>query len=153
MDELVSQKLFRLGELIGRKIKDQHYYLQAITCPSYAKEYNDVHQQKIRDHQSLATVGDTILKAYLAVQLFLEDEQITKSELTEEKSSLENNENLNEIGKNLGLKEILLYRNNDLDDENKKSYATAIEAIIGAIYLEGGIVLSDSFIKNYIFTK
>ncbi len=99
--------------------------------PEYAKNYNDVNQIKIKDHSSLATVGDAFCNAYQMLNEYTSF--LTKEELTNKKSPF-SNENLNEVGKLL-LKEHLFAKNNDLKDTNTKSYATAFEAVIGFLSL------------------
>lgn len=59
------------------------------------------------------------------------DMDITSKELTDKKKIV-TNEHLNIIGKNL-LSNKLFAMNNDLKEGNKKSYATAFEAVIGFI--------------------
>ncbi len=105
----------------------------SLTMPQYAKEYNDIHENKLSDHRSLATVGDAVCEAYLMINKF--NENITSEKLTNKKEILEN-KHFNEIGKDL-LKGVVFASNNDLDsnndNENKKAYATAFEAVIGFI--------------------
>ena len=55
----------------------------------------------------------------------------TQEELTDKKKIV-TNKHLNIIGKNLLLNKLFAI-NNDLKEENKKSYATAFEAVIGFI--------------------
>lgn len=103
--------------------------VQSLTMPEYAKEYNDKHNEKIKDHRALSSVGDAICGAYIMLKEYNID--ITSEELTDKKKIV-TNEHLNIIGENL-LSNKLFAINNDLKEGNKKSYATAFEAVIGFI--------------------
>ncbi len=133
--EMINKTINFYKKIIGIEVPDEFIDL-AVTSqamPSYAKEYNDIHENKLNDHRSLATVGDAVCEAYLMINKFNEDS--TSEKLTKEKKLLEN-ERFNEIGKVL-LKDNLFSSNNDLesnnDHNNKKAYATAFEAVIGFI--------------------
>lgn len=104
--------------------------IQSLTMAQYAKEYNDIHNKSIiYDNGGLATVGDAICEAYVMLKKF--QYKANEKEMTEEKKILKN-DYLNSIGKKL-LKDYLFASNNDLNDENKKSYATAFEAVVGFV--------------------
>lgn len=115
---------------LGIKIskEDEMMAVQSLTMPDYAKEYNDKHNEK-KDHRALSTVGDAICGEYIMLKEY--DMDITSKELTDKKK-IATNEHLNIIGKNL-LSNKLFAMNNDLKEGNKKSYATAFEAVIGFI--------------------
>jgi len=143
----VENKLGLLNSLLGENIQ-KDFALQAITCSAFANEYNNVSSERIINHDGLATVGDSVLKMFLAIELFSRNRAVTKDVLTETKKNWENNTNLQMIGKKLNLKEILFYSNTDLS--GKKKLATSIEAIIGAIYITHGAESTKNFIKKYI---
>lgn len=116
---------------LGIKIskEDEMMAVQSLTMPEYAKEYNDKHNEKINDHRALSTVGDAICGAYIMLKEYNID--VTSEELTDKKKIV-TNEHLNIIGETL-LSNKLFAMNNDLKEGNKKSYATAFEAVIGFI--------------------
>lgn len=109
--------------------EDEMMAVQSLTMPEYAEEYNKSHSERIKDHRALSTVGDAICGAYVMLKEF--NTNSTQEELTNKKKIV-TNEHLNIIGRNLLLKKLFAI-NNDLKEENKKSYATAFEALIGFI--------------------
>lgn len=109
--------------------EDEMMAVQSLTMPEYAEEYNKSHSVRIKDHRALSTVGDAICGAYVMLKEF--NTNSTQEELTNKKKIV-TNEHLNIIGRNLLLKKLFAI-NNDLKEENKKSYATAFEALIGFI--------------------
>ena len=116
---------------LGIKIskEDEMMAVQSLTMPDYAKEYNDKNNEKIKNHRALSTVGDAVCGEYIMLKEY--DMDITSKELTDKKKIV-TNDHLNIIGKNL-LSNKLFAMNNDLKESNKKSYATAFEAVIGFI--------------------
>ena len=134
-DEMVK-KTKEFYQELGVEIRDNDISLavQSLTMPCYAKEYNDKNIDKnlgILDHRSLGTVGDAVNEGLLMIRKFKSDS--TMESLTNDKVEL-TNENLNRKGKEL-LEKYLFNINNDLDPKNKKSFATAFEAIIGFLSL------------------
>lgn len=133
--EMINKTVNFYKDILEIEVPDEFIDLvvTSLTMPSYAKEYNDIHEDKINDHRSLATVGDAVCEAYLMINKFKEDS--TSEKLTNEKILLEN-ERFNEIGKDL-LKGVVFASDNDLesnnDHNNKKAYPTAFEAVIGFI--------------------
>ena len=107
--------------------------VRSLTMPQYAKEFNDKFHKEIGDHRALATVGDAICAAYIMLKFY--EDSLTADDLNKKKDVLQNKE-LNIVGEQV-LKDVLFARNNDLssnnENENKKAYATAIEAVIGFI--------------------
>lgn len=141
----------QLENLVGEKLKDSQIITQALTCSGFAKEYNDVSNDKILDHDGLATFGDALLKALISESLFKNDPSITRGSLTDEKRMLENNPELQSIGKQLKIDTILFQRNNEIS--GNKKLATAIEALIGAIYLSNGHETVRKFVDKYIIKQ
>ena len=107
--------------------------VRSLTMPQYSKEFNDKFHKEIGDHRALATVGDALCEAYTMLKFY--EDSLTADDLNKKKEVLQNKE-LNIVGEQV-LKNVLFVRNNDLssnnENENKKAYATAIEAVIGFI--------------------
>lgn len=141
----------QIENLVGEKLKDPQIITQALTCSGFAKEYNDVSNDKILDHDGLATFGDALLRALISESLFMNDPSITPGSLTDEKRMLENNPELQSIGKQLKIDTILFQRNNEIN--GNKKLATAIEALIGAIYLSNGHESARKFVDKYIIKQ
>ena len=131
-NELKNKALnFYMVLSINVPTKFEELAVQSLTMPQFAKEYNDVNEHKIGDHRALATVGDSICGSYLMLKEFKKNS--TPKVLTEKKEKV-TNQHLNFIGKEL-LEGKLFATNTDLQEINKKDYATSFEAIIGFIAL------------------
>ena len=144
-----KEKLNKLYQVIGFQLNDEKIALTALTCSNFAKEYNDCSEDKIYEHDGLAVVGDAILKAVLSIAYFTPE--ITEGDLTDIKKNIECNAVLQELGYQMDLPSILFSSNTDL--QGKKKIATAVEAIIGAIYFSHGFDACKSFIEDKIIAK
>ena len=150
-EEYKGSKINQLETLVGVILNDPIIALQALTCSGFAKQYNDVSNDKILDHDGLATLGDAVLKTIIAENLFRKDPSISSGSLTIVKRDLENNPELQSIGQALQIKYLLFSCNNETD--GNKKLATAIEAIIGAIYLSNGLQDTKNFVDKYILKQ
>lgn len=133
--EEMSERAFEFYDYLQINIPKKYVALavRSLTMPQYAKEFNDKFHKEIGDHRALATVGDAICAAYTMLKFY--EDSLTADDLNKKKEVLQNKE-LNIVGEQV-LKDVLFARNNDLssnnENENKKAYATAIEAVIGFI--------------------
>ena len=97
-------------------------------------------------------MGDAILDAVVAEHLFLKFPDDDEGFLTKLKSKIVNRKTLSEIGENMGIREVLNY--NQARAINLSTVeGNAFEAIIGAIYLDGGFEKAKHAINNYVFRK
>lgn len=139
-----EERLKKLYDIIGYPLRNQDISLCAITCSNFAKEYNECKQDVIYEHDGLAVVGDAVLKAVISIHFF--SPELTEGYLTDRKKELESNASLQEIAYKLKIDEILFSSNTDL--QGKKKMATAVEAIIGALYFSHGFEACQTFIKD-----
>lgn len=118
----------------------------SLTMPQYAETFKNETGNNIIDHRGIATVGDAICGALLMMKEYFFG--ATMKKMTDEKVAVRN-DRLNDLGRKL-LEGHLFFANNDLDSINKKSYATAFEAVIGFlsfIDLNKAKSVFDQFIK------
>ena len=114
-------------------------YKQALTHRSYKKKENP-------NNERLEFLGDAILGLILAETLYHKFPNEKEGFLTEMRSKAVNRKTLNIIGKKVGLKNLLKHQKNT---NYKSIYGDALEALIGAIYLEKGFLKA----KEIIITK
>lgn len=118
--------------------KDLNLAVQSLTMPCYANEFNQSHEVQLYNNFSLATVGDAYWGAFIVARKFTPDS--TKGELSNEiKQKIGSNQEMNRLAEKL-LKDHLFAENNDLtindsDAPNTKGYATALEAVVGFLFL------------------
>ncbi|MEA5597386.1 ribonuclease III family protein, partial [Rivularia sp. UHCC 0363] len=111
--------------------------LQALTHSSYANEHpGSTHNEQ------LEFIGDAILKIVLSVTLYQNHPELREGALTIRRSELESNETLAEVATRLNLGSQLHLDNGTKKQggrENDKILSGALEAIIGAYFLEAGL--------------
>jgi ribonuclease-3 len=120
-----------LSKNFGIIPKDDEKYMIALTHES--AEYKE-------GNERLAFIGDAVLRLVIGEQYFNDDKIADTGKLTDRKKGVESDERLATVATNLDLREFMLFGNTykervkDTDVDSIK--ATALEAIIGAIYMD-----------------
>ncbi|OQA36812.1 MAG: Ribonuclease 3 [Parcubacteria group bacterium ADurb.Bin326] len=146
-------EITQLEKIIGFKFDNQDLLVQAVVHRSYLNEHPDF---KLDHNERLEFLGDAVLE--LAVTEYLYDNYPNpEGELTNWRASLVNGDSLAEVGKKLGIEEFILMSRGESRDKDSKArmyiLANAMEAIIGAIYLEHGFSSAKKFILKNIIVK
>jgi len=124
---------------LGYTFDDKCYLDRALTRKAYALEQK---QQNIdcKDQEIYRTLGDAVLKAVL-IDLLIGSGVDSRGAITSRKKSLEREEGLAEISERLGIGSYLKLGKGEIKQRaDKEPYVLAetFEAVIGAIYLDGG---------------
>lgn len=131
----------------GYKPKNLSFFLQAVTHKSSLSNPNSEDS-----NERLEFLGDAILDAVIAEYLFSKFPNEDEGYLTKIKSKIVNRKNLSDIGSVMKIREVLIY--NESRAINLSSLeGNAFEAIIGAIYLDGGFDKAKTSINNYVIRK
>lgn len=101
------------------------------------------------NNERLEYLGDAILSAAIADFLYSEYPDSNEGFLTKMRSKLVNRENLNNIAIKMGFDQLVLLENKAIPTK-KHIYGNALEAIIGAIYIDKGYNMSKGFIIEKI---
>ena len=141
-----------LEERLGYKFKDKSLILQALTHRSYLNEHSDF---PFDHNERLEFLGDAVLEVVVTEHLY-KNYPNPEGELTNWRAALVNAKTLAGIASQLAFEEFLLMSKGEAKDKNSKArmyiLANAIEAIIGAIYLDGGNKASAEFIEKHILS-
>lgn len=141
-----------LEKIIGYNFKDRVLLTKALIHTSYANE-NDI--DKIDTNQRLEFLGDSILELLVSDRLYKILPNADEGLLTRDRASLVCEESLASISRELQLYKFLLLGKGESKEKMKDNNSTlcdTIEAIIGAIYLDGGIDKAKEFIDKYILS-
>lgn len=107
------------------------------------------HKGDTINNERLEFLGDSILDAIISDYLFRKYPKFDEGKLTQTRSKLVNTKQLSFYNKLIGVNDFL--ETHTKSELNKKHlYADALEALIGAIYLDRGYKKTYSFIKNKI---
>jgi len=104
------------------------------------------------NNERLEFLGDAILDAIVADILYKKFENKKEGFLTSTRSRIVQRETLNKIAIEIGIDKIITSSTRNLA-HNTNIYGDALEALIGAIYLDGGFTNAKEFIKNNILNK
>lgn len=130
----------RVAELerrLGYRFRDPRLLEQALTHASYANEHPPA-----ADHSRLALLGDAALALVVAERLMADDPAATVGVLTSQRAELVNGPRLARWAVALELGALLrLGRGEDQSGGRARDsiLASALEAVLGAIYAEGGL--------------
>lgn len=141
-------KLFRfILAKFGYKPKRLSYFQKAITHRSFIGNHREEYS-----NERLEYLGDAILDSITAEYLFLKFPDNDEGALTKLKSKIVNRKNLSKLGEDMGIREVLLYNQSRSININSLE-GNAFEAIVGAIYLDGGYEKTKKALKNHVFRK
>ncbi len=142
-----------IGQLeteIGYAFKDKNLILKALTHSSYA---NEKKMEKYNHNERLEFLGDAVLEVCTSDFLFKEYLDKPEGDLTRLRASIVCEPTLAECARAIHLPDFLIlgkgeettggrYRDSIVSD--------AFEAVIGAIYLDGGIEEAKKFIIRFV---
>ena len=146
----MNRKTEELEEIIGYHFKNKHYLTQALTHSSYA---NEKKLGKLGSNERLEFLGDAVLELISSDYLYARFTQIPEGELTKKRASLVCEPSLAYCAREFGLPQFLLLgKGEDMTGgRNRDSIVSdATEALLGAIYLDGGFANAKEFILRFI---
>nr|MBU1328782.1 ribonuclease III [Candidatus Omnitrophota bacterium] len=145
-DRLKKLKVFEKS--IGYGFRNKFLLNQALTHKSYANEKN---MECSSDNERLEFLGDSVLGVIISHTLYTEYPGEDEGILTRYKSQLVSGETLARIAKEIGMGEYILLGKGEESSGGRKHISNlmcALEAIIGAIFLDGGLKASHGFITR-----
>ena len=109
-------------------------------------------KNKNESNERLEYLGDAVLNLIVAEYLFKKYPYKDEGFLTKIRSKIVSRESLNNLGRKVGLKELINFKNvNEYSKNYNSLYGDALEAIIGAVYLDVGFEYCQEYIvKNII---
>ena len=131
-----------LAEKLGYQFQDQDLLVQSLTHPSIAAEQRDV----VADNQRLEFLGDAVLQVILTEHLYLILPDEAEGRLTKTRASLVSRRALAECAERLGLGAYLRLGKGEEANGGRgreSNLADAFEALMGAVYLDGGITAAS----------
>jgi len=144
----------KLEEEIDINFKNQDVLKQAVVHRSYLNEHPSFN---LGHNERLEFLGDAVLEIIVTEFLFSKFPDTPEGDLTNWRASLVNSKMLASVANDVGLERYLYLSKGEAKDKNSKArqyiLANAVEALIGAIYLDTGIKNAKKFIKKFILIK
>ena len=135
-------------EKIGYRFKDPELLTEALTHSSYANEHGH-DGMKLKFNERLEFLGDAILEFLCSELLFSRYKDLPEGTLTKMRAAAVCEESLAVLGRQIGLGEALhLGKGEELNGgrENPSIIADAFEALLAAVYLDGGRGAAEDFL-------
>ena len=143
-------KLEELEEKLGYHFQDRRLLEQALCHSSYA---NERHMDRLLNNERLEFLGDAVLELATSEYLYLNYPQMPEGEATRTRASIVCEQTLALCARDLGLGAWLrLGKGEELTGGRERDSITsdAMEALLGAIYLDGGFANAKEFIHKFI---
>lgn len=144
------RKQLEFQQVIGYRFQQEGLLVQALTHSSYA---NEKRMKKLSDNERLEFLGDAVLEIVSSEHLYKSYPDLPEGELTKLRASIVCEPTLAECAKELHLGEYLLLGKGEDHTggrERKSILSDALEAVIGAVYLDGGFANAKEFILESI---
>jgi ribonuclease-3 len=144
--------LDQLEQEINLKFKDRNLLQSCLTHRSYL---NENRSWPLAHNERLEFLGDAVLELITTEYLYRNFPN-PEGELTNLRSALVNYKMLSEISASINLdKYILLSKGEakDLGRARQVILANAIEALIGAIYLDQGFKVAEEFVNKFVISE
>ncbi|MBP7278664.1 MAG: ribonuclease III [Sedimentibacter sp.] len=146
--KLITGTVYEFEKIIGYKFNNIKILEESLTHSSYSNEdkaYNKVNNER------LEFLGDAVLSISVSRYIFDEFPDYPEGDLTKLRAQVVCEDTLSLVAANLNLGKYLLLGKGEESSggrERKSILADAVEAVIAAIYLDGGYKQAEKFVLN-----
>lgn len=151
LTEEQTTKLSLAQGIVGYEFKNKKYILSAITHPS-AVEGKPVKLS----YERLEFLGDSILGAIVASEAFHRFPDLNEGGLTRIKVALVSGSSLADLAEKLGFEAIIVFGSSETGTGNRGLHSAlenVYEAIVAALYLDGGMEVATDFVNQTLIPK
>lgn len=141
-----------LEERIGYSFQEKNLLRHALTHSSYA---NEKRMKKTANNERLEFLGDAVLELVSSEFIFKNQPQMPEGEMTKLRASLVCEPTLAFCAREIALGDYLLLGKGEEGTggrERDSILSDAMEAVIGAIYLDGGFTNAKEFVIRFILS-
>ena len=136
---------------IGVNFSDKALLKQAFTHRSYL---NENRKTNLEHNERLEFLGDAVLELIVTVHLYEKYPTYNEGEMTSLRSALVNANTMAEMANKIKMNDFMLLSRGEAKDTGRaRQYilANAIEALIGAIFLDQGYKATEKFVGEQLF--
>lgn len=138
---------------LGTRFKNSDLLRTALVHRSYLNEHKSF---PLEQNERMEFLGDAVIELIVTTHLY-NHYQEAEGVLTNWRSSLVNGERLAQLAESLGLYDFMYMSKGEAQDSNQKArnyiLANALEAIVGAIYLDRGFSEAKDFIEKKLLVQ
>ncbi|MBU0672117.1 MAG: ribonuclease III [Candidatus Margulisbacteria bacterium] len=145
-----EEELREFEKKLGTSFLSKSLLNQSLTHSSYG------HEQKIADNERLEFFGDAILKLVISEYLYHKFPERAEGALTKIRAAVISDETLAGVGRRLNVGDFLLLSANEKRTggaRRKSNLANALEAVIGAVFIDAGIGKSREVILGFLLKE
>lgn len=149
----MADPLAALEEKLGYRFQDRALLIRALTHRSWSPERDPAASSPDSDNEQLEFLGDSILGFVASEALVNKHPYAREGQLSKWKSHLVSAAHLHDCARDLGLGDYMLLGKGEERNggrERKTVLANALEAIIAAIYRDGGMSAVREFLSRHI---
>lgn len=147
-----SALLCEVEETIKYSFNNNHLLLKALCHSSYSNELNfNTKESPCPNNERLEFLGDAVIGLFIAEKLMKSYPTAKEGKLSRWRSSLVSRKTLFLLANKIQLGTYLLLGKGEKrtkGDEKESILAAGFEAIVGAIYLDGGVMASSKFLES-----
>lgn len=140
----------KFQEKIGYVFQKKELLKNALTHSSYA---NEKHWSYDRNNERLEFLGDAVLELVSSDFIFHEYRKDTEGAMTKLRASLVCEQSLAQVARQLELGSYISLGKGERStggDDRDSILSDALEAVIGALYLDGGLSCAETFIRRFV---
>lgn len=141
----MNYKKMGIEDNINYEFKNKNLLKEALCHTSYA------HERGVKDNEKLEFLGDSILEFVSSKYLYLNYPRLHEGELTKARAAVVCEDSLYEVAKKIDMPSYIKVSAGEMatnGNHNKAILADSIEALIAAIYFDGGLEVAEKFIIN-----
>jgi len=146
MSERPVRELRSLQVALGYEFEEPALLRRALTHPSYVNE----NPGEERDNQRLEFLGDAVIDFVAAAWVYRTFTRFAEGRMTRLRAALVRTETLARLARDVGIGEALLLGHGEEEAGGrfrKPNLCDAFEAVVGAIYLDGGMEAAREFVE------
>ena len=135
-----------LDEVLGYRFRDEGLARTALTHPSWANEVDGG-----GGNERLEFLGDAVLDLVIADALYAAHPDWAEGELTRARAALVNQRALAEVSRSLGLGRLVKLGRTEqrsAGGDKDRVLANCLEALIGAVFLDGGLEPATGLLRR-----
>jgi ribonuclease-3 len=137
----LSPRLSALQKRLQYEFSDSRLLLQALTHRSFSSDHNE----------RIEFLGDSVLNLAVAGLLYEQLSELPEGDLSRVRANLVKQDTLHQLAVTLGLPDLIRLGEGEAKSGGQKRpsiLADALEAVIGAVYLDSGFAKADELIRR-----
>ncbi len=146
-------EIAKLEKAISYEFKDKDIVKESLTHRSYL---NENPSWKLPNNERLEFLGDAVLELAVTEELYKRFPEYQEGKMTGVRAALVNYQMLSEVAKSFSLEKFVLLSRGEAKDTGRARdviLANAIEALIGAVYLDGGYKAVAKFVNTFVLSR